>query len=318
MNKHLFDIAVVSTCLCATIMTAGCNGIFSSVGSWYKKFNWKAEDYFDDPKVIALCKAIEARDLHEIDRLVADGADVNAKGKGNMTPLLWAYPENKPEVFKRILEHGADPNVEVTSDFNTRMQGILPGDSVLHLAAKTWFPNYFKYVIQHGGDPNLISGNGLSRHPPLVTVITGGCPDKKEAIQLLIDAGADLDYVGSTERTALSYAASWGSQYDLVLQLLNAGASFNVCKNDGDTVVHFILRDSERIYPLLTPEQKNDLTEILKWLEANGADLEGARRDREIEVKGGKLSPERIAELKKRYADELAAKQAAKESEALQ
>jgi len=301
--------ATILVCLLITIMTTGCNG---ATTSWYKKFNWKAEDYFDDPKVIALCKAIEAKDLQEIDRLVADGADVNAKGKGNMTPLLWAYPENKPEVFKRILEHGADPNVEVTSDFNTRMQGILPGDSVLHLAAGTWFPNYFKYVMQHGGDPNLIRGNKW-KESPLITVISGSCPDKKEAIQLLIDAGADLNYVDSTETTALHRSAGWGSQYDLTLQLLNAGTSFNVCKDNGGTVVHSILRDFEMTHSLWTSEQKQDYTKVLEFLKANGADLEGAQKDRKVWANGGQLSPGRIAELKKRYANELAAKQAARE-----
>ncbi|MGL6197166.1 MAG: ankyrin repeat domain-containing protein, partial [Thermoguttaceae bacterium] len=154
MNQYKMKFcAIIFTNLFASILMTGCDAKsllsvmptpnLSDSKSWYEKFNWKAEDFFDDPKVVALCKAIETKDLEEIDRLVADGADVNAKGKGNMTPLFWAFPENKPEVFLRILEHGADPNVEVTSDFNTKFQVIRPGDSVLHLAAGTEFPNYF-------------------------------------------------------------------------------------------------------------------------------------------------------------------------------
>jgi ankyrin repeat protein len=60
-----------------------------------------------------LCKAIEENDVGEIDRLVAAGADVNAKGKENMTPLLWAFPDDKPERFKKLLELGADPNARL-------------------------------------------------------------------------------------------------------------------------------------------------------------------------------------------------------------
>jgi hypothetical protein len=41
--------------------------------SWHSKCGWKAEEYFSDPQVVALCKAIEANDLKEIDRLVAAG-----------------------------------------------------------------------------------------------------------------------------------------------------------------------------------------------------------------------------------------------------
>ncbi|MDR3110936.1 MAG: ankyrin repeat domain-containing protein [Planctomycetaceae bacterium] len=90
---------IINKLLIIMVSFAVVNGCSAS-SSWYSKFNWKAEDYFDDPKVIALCRAIEAKDIKKIDRLVANGADVNAKGKGNMTPLLWAFPDNKPEVFE--------------------------------------------------------------------------------------------------------------------------------------------------------------------------------------------------------------------------
>jgi hypothetical protein len=311
MNKGRFVInKTLLVCLFVAIITTGCDR------SWHSKMNWNAKDFFDDPLVVALCKAIETNDLEEIDRLVADGADINAKGKGNMTPLLWAFPEGKPKTFKRILEHGADPNVKVTDDFNTEKQVvpklllIRPGDSVLHLAAKTSRPNYFRYVIQHGGDPNLIGGGELIKRSPLSLAVMSGGSDKKQAIQLLIDAGADLDYVDSTERTALSYAISSG-HYDLAIQLLNLGASFNVCNDSGDTVIHFILREGERLPP--SQELKEKYSEVLELLKSKGADFEGAKRDRKVWASGGNLSPGRIAELKKRYAGELAAKQAAKE-----
>ena len=42
---------------------------------------WKAEEYFTDPQLVALCKAIEREDLEEMERLVKAGADVNARGK---------------------------------------------------------------------------------------------------------------------------------------------------------------------------------------------------------------------------------------------
>ncbi|MGL6193449.1 MAG: ankyrin repeat domain-containing protein [Thermoguttaceae bacterium] len=277
--------------------------------SAYQKFGWKAEDYFDDPKVIALCKAIEAKDIAKIDKLVADGADVNAKGKGNMTPLLWAFPGNKSQVFKRILEHGADPNVEITSDFGTK--GIFsPGDSVLHLAAITAFPNYFKYVMEHGGDPNLIRGNS-TKDSPLMSVLKGECPSRKESIKMLIDAGANLDYVNETNTTVLWDAAAGGAQYKLVLQLLEAGASFNVCKDNGGTFVHFVEKDEIRINRGYG--SKDDYLKVVDFMKKKGADFEGAKKDNAVWRGGGKLSLSRIKELKKRYADELEAKKKVEE-----
>ena len=127
---------------------------------WHQKHYWKADDYFDDPKVIALCKAIDARDLKEIDRLVAEGADINTKGKGNMTPLLWAFSEDNQAVFKRLLEYGADPNVKVTSDFDTK--GIHPGDSVLCYAAEIIYPNLGIYFTPPQKQPSV------SIFPPMI------------------------------------------------------------------------------------------------------------------------------------------------------
>ncbi|MGL6195145.1 MAG: ankyrin repeat domain-containing protein [Thermoguttaceae bacterium] len=259
-----------------------------------------------------MCKAIEAKDIPKIDKLVAEGADVNAKGRGNMTPLLWAFPENKPEVFKRILEHGGDPNVEVTSDFNTKNQGIRSGDSVLFLAATTSFHNYFKYVMEHGGNPNAIRGSKY-KDSVLIAVISGNAPNKTESVQLLIDAGADLDYVDQTDGTAVLMAASWGGQFDIALDILNAGASYNLCKDNGGTFLHFILKNKKFIKQRYSEKQSQDYDAIIKFLESRGADLEGAEKDNAIYLSGGRLSPKRIKELKKRYADELEAKKNVKE-----
>ena len=133
------------------LIVPGCAEISEAMGStWQQKFGWKAEDYFNDPQVVALCRAIEANDIAEIARLVMAGANVNAQGKGRMTPLLWAFPDNKLDRFQRLLEHGADPNVIIESDFNTR-GGMSAGNSVTHMACNTSFPGYFEAVFAHGG-----------------------------------------------------------------------------------------------------------------------------------------------------------------------
>ncbi len=78
-----------------------------SIG-WHAHVGWRAQDYFEDPKVIELCKAIEANDLAKMRAVIASGADVKAIGKDGMTPLLWAFPENHFERFELLLRAGAD------------------------------------------------------------------------------------------------------------------------------------------------------------------------------------------------------------------
>jgi ankyrin repeat protein len=248
--------------------------------SWHARCDWNAEEYFDDPLVIALCKAIEENDTAEIDRLVAAGADVNALGKGNMTPLLWAYPDNKLERFKRLLEHGADPNVVFESEFNTR-QGIRPGDSITHMVCKSSFPGYFEAVFDHGGDPNLVkSGRGMIAATPLFTVITEGGGDWHK-IQRLIDLGADLNYISGGEATPPMQATSWGGQYDLALKLLEAGADPSIYKSpdSNSKLVHLLIYEKERRGSLWSPEQKADFERLVEWLEDHGESYDAAKQD---------------------------------------
>jgi len=284
---------------------------------WWKAMEWKAKDYFNDPKVIALCKAIDRNNLKKIDRLVTEGVDVNTKGKDNMTPLLWAFGRNRLEPFKKLLEHGADPNVKVTSNFNTEhpnypFYAIGRGDTVLLLAAQTGKPDYLKYIMQHGGDPNVI-GAEFHRNSLLMIVVRYRSTNQKECIQILMDAGADLDYRSVGGHAVLTALEAAGSQYDVMLQLLEAGASFHNCNDRGRTFIHRFL---EYVPQRPTKWQEKGYTKVLEWLEANGADIEGARKDIETWHQGNALSPERIAELQKRSEDELAAKRAAREKAA--
>ena len=118
---------------------------------WHARMNWKAEDYFQDPKVISLCKAIEADDVKEMEWLIASGSDANAVGKDGMTPLLWAFPDGKIERFQCLLNKGADPNKVFDSDFGVEHKplhssptgatsifndGCHAGETMVHLASR--------------------------------------------------------------------------------------------------------------------------------------------------------------------------------------
>lgn len=210
----------------------------------HQKCGWKAEDYFDDPQVIALCRAIEASDLAEMERLVKAEANVNAQGKGKMTPLLWAYPDNRLPRFRWLLEHGADQNVVVESDFNSRNY-ITPGDSVTVIACQTSFPGYFDAVFDHGGDPNqpcvqlLGLGDQTHNESPLNAVIgtLGRKPEEKvKQVMRLIALGADMNALNPAA-TPVMEAVLWPGQFDLALLMLEAGADFRKYMDDRENVL---------------------------------------------------------------------------------
>jgi ankyrin repeat protein len=290
----------------ASLVLIGCTDVKST---WQQKHGWKAEDYFDDAQVIALCNAIEKNDLAEIDRLVAAGANVNAKGKGNMTPLLWAFFDNKLERFTRLLEHGANPNVVIDSDFKVREWESV-GESVTHMACGTEFPGYFEAVFDHGGDPDLPRTKGVVfNETPLFTVITGSASDKKGKVKSLIKKGANVNHTSRTGITPAMLAAGWGGRYDVAMMLLEAGADPKSYQhNQAQKLTHVIVRDDPQVAKY-SPQQKADYQALVRWLEEHGESLDAARADikRWDSWSGDEFSQKmdaEIAERKRREARE--------------
>ncbi len=201
----------------------------------HERLGWKAEDFFSDNGVISLCKAIEKRDLVEIQRLVKSGVSVNAKGRGNMTPLLWAFPMGEA-VFGKMLALGADPNVRLTG---RALLGALDiGKSVMSASVElgdgpiyhqmfydVGMDNYLKLLLNHGGNPNL---EDLDGDTPIFfprNFRRGGVN-----VRLLLDNGADINHRNRQGKTPLVSAAGW---YEHMLTLLKAGADYRIADDNG-------------------------------------------------------------------------------------
>lgn len=257
------------------LMITGCGKLRIVNRTFHQRCGWRAEDYFTDPKVIALCRAIEAKDLLEMERLVQAGADINARGKGNMTPLLWAFPDNQLPRFEWLLVHGADPNVAIESEFNTG-GSMVPGDAVTHFVCKTAFPGYFEAVFKHGGDPNLRTGR--YDDVPLTLVIESGLANRERTIRDLVAVGADPNIL-SAGRTPAMKAVSWRGQYHLASLLLDLGADPMVYEADGmRRLIHVAVRE-EQAFRANGPQQTADYQALLKRLTDRGESIEIARKD---------------------------------------
>ena len=283
--------------LAAVSVLAGCSdpaqGLIRKVAArvtnapWHELHGWKAADFFTDPQVVALCDAIAANDVARMKELIAAGADVNARGKGNMTPLLWAFVDNKPERVRLLLEAGANPNVYIESDFGIR-QAFSPGDSVTHMACRSTFDHFWP-VFEHGGDPNWPNKEpGRRGETPVYTVIKSGAGDKKKRIARLAEAGGRLNRAPGADASPLATAASWFGRYDLCLLLLDLGADPSQYEGTEITkITHYLegtleaksrgegqLRDA-------SPQELADFERLVQRLEAMGETLAAARADKE-------------------------------------
>jgi hypothetical protein len=76
-------------------------------------------------------------------------------------------------------------------------------------------------------------------------------------------------------------AVGWGGQYNLALQLLEAGANHRIYKPKSNSrLIHIVLAE-ERRKSSWTPQQKADYQNLLGWLTAHGESIEQATSDRD-------------------------------------
>jgi ankyrin repeat protein len=180
------------------------------------------ETMFPDSRARALAKAAGNGKLAEVDRLVAEGVDVNSRGTQNATPLFWSM--RNLSGFERLLELGADPNI-LFGD----------GSTVMHWAARADDPAFIEAALQHGGDPNLVARS--SKETPLASAIGMVKSEANdEVIDALLDAGANIDALNDNGDTPAMTAAGF-ARFDLVYKLLMRGASYSIRNKSGKTLV---------------------------------------------------------------------------------
>lgn len=250
-----------------------CTDVKKANDSWHVQCGWVAAKYFDDSRVIELCEAIEAGDIERINALIASGVDVNFRGKDGMTPLLWAYPGERTEAFETLLKNGADPNLTFSSDLNCP-RSLHAGDSVTLLAASGRLAK-LKLVMEHGGDVGARNGNDDSLIH--IAIRRGSSVDKRDRIECLLEHGADIDAINTNYKQTPAMSAAVYGQYELVLYLLQSGASPGRLGEVQDwRLIHVVLAGPRR-----QPEfaQRVGYREVLRYLIDHGESVEAAEKD---------------------------------------
>jgi len=179
---------------------------------------------FADRKVAELAIAAAEGNTKTIDRLLAEGAKINATGQYGQTPLFWSLYAHNKTGFQHLLEHGADPNAH---DQN--------GDGVMHLAAEDEDSDYLRLALAQKGDPNLRDTRGVFPTP----IFRALQPLRSDNLKLLIASGADMNYRDASEQTPMMSAAN-ANQYEKVYVLLVAGADYMKKNVWGNTIVRNI------------------------------------------------------------------------------
>lgn len=209
---------------------------------------------FDDPQIIALADAAARGDRARVQELVAQGADVDARGDRGVNLLEWAMGSKSREGLEALLEFGADP----------ANPGIGDGTAI-HTAAIANDPVYLEILLAHGADPDTPRPD--SGIPPLGEAIGR---DNDAQFRMLMAAGADPNRAGRFGETPLHLAGSAGTG-EQVLALLEAGAD-PLARNAQDCTFQCYFFKTR--WDLLHEDARNAREAVVQWLKAHDIPLE--------------------------------------------
>lgn len=167
-----------------------------------------------------IAEAIARNDAVTVASLVPT-VDVNETGFSDMTLLMLAMRQlrqtpDRQEVLRLLLEAGADPDKGAQSE--------LPLSIALQLVAKAG-PGPAKALLDAGANPNLANDFG----EPVWFAATGQS-SSVETLAMLLDRGADVNFVGRNGQTAL-FSAATTRNWKVALHLLEKGADWKLGKS---------------------------------------------------------------------------------------
>lgn len=165
------------------------------------------------------CAAAIAGQVHVLKLLVAEGFDFVTPTSIGMAPINVAAEHGHVDVIQLLLENGAP--------MSPNPAGFFP----IHTAAYCGHVEVIKLLMEFGA--NLDSGGGKNKLRPVSMAVAN---DQTEAIEFLLDAGADISTYPGQVGTDLHVAASGGTVKALeVLLASDRGYDIHARTSLGDT-----------------------------------------------------------------------------------
>ncbi len=162
-----------------------------------------------------------AGDIEAAERLIASGADANARDGHGRTPLHVAGHGGHHDMARLLLRKGADANA-----LDSRQYDLITIAAVRDDAAMV------RLAIEGGNSPRNVTSPYQG-----TALIAAAHLGHVEPVRALIDAGAPLDHVNNLGWTALLEAVILGDggprHAEIVRLLLAAGARANIADRGG-------------------------------------------------------------------------------------
>ena len=167
--------------------------------------------------------------------LIENGADVNIKYINGYTPLIYAIAWRHPniEIINLLLDNGADINLTDNSNRSPLMFAI---NNI----------QIFEALLNR--KPNLNIHRMQDNQTVLITavrLVTKDCDylQSFKIVELIINAGADVNAVCMNNRTALNYAVRNGLMYICKIIIAAEGNVNCIDTENNDTLLHIACRN---------------------------------------------------------------------------
>ena len=175
-------------------------------------------DYFDAPEAIAAADHIRRGNARGLERMIAEGLDVNLRGREGADLLKWSLLSGCPDCLEALLAGGARTDHVPAGKYTGKVEQLLL-IPVMELAASADDPRYLSLLLRHGGDPDALGVYGNKTIIFLATMFSG-----VDNVRLLVEAGADIHVRRQGSLATPLHTAVAVKKFDIAHYLLEQGA----------------------------------------------------------------------------------------------
>ena len=227
------------------------------------------------PDISAIKDIIKSENIVALDKVIADGLDVNMRDGNGNTLLLYALQHNKNlKIVRKLISAGADVNAPAAEDGMTPMLWVVSTASRLQAEVMPVLKNLNneeeeedeeddedssldekiekEVIVRMSKAINLLkllmeNNADVSQETPFGTPLMKASTSEwnSEIIEILLKAGADVNQRDKNGRTALFYASAFDCN-KVISQLLAAGADIENKDRDGLTYMEVSKKDFQK------------------------------------------------------------------------